>query len=202
MPPIVLQVRTRVYPPTRWLFAEPGRGQLMLRKRGHTRPCALLHAGYSVTRFPVFLPRSLRRTREELGCSDQPQAVCVAINLRIVEDALRERHQRVQPWAINCSHRFLGATAVRPAHVGQMDTRVEGAQAGQVRKRWIDKAVSARIWPIPTDRPSRRVLGALLAVPKNGCQIARDRVWVESGHPPMECFRHGRYLTRPAIRMT
>lgn len=34
-----------------------------------------------------------------------------------------------------------------------------------------------------------------MRVPKNGCQIASDRLWAESGRPPMECFRHGRLLT-------
>jgi hypothetical protein len=60
--------------------------------------------------------------------------------------------------------------------------------------RWIDEAVSARIQPFRPDRPSRRVSGALLAVPKNGYRIALDQALGWLRPPPDGVFRVGSFF--------
>ena len=66
-----------------------------------------------------------------------------------------------------------------------VDTGIISTSSGVDVTR-IDEAVSARIWPVRPDCPTRRVSGALRRASENVSQIARDRLWVELGRPPME----------------
>ena len=109
--------------------------------------------------------------------------------------------QRMKP-PTRCGHRRsavgsptaqCGRGSLRTSFVSAADFRASSGPKSRgvasPRKPWEFGPVSAPIRPVRPDRPSSRVFGALLRVPKNGCRIALDQI-----SPPPDGVFHARSL--------